>query len=96
MPESGSPTGPRAAPEVPAMMTTKDKDGLPQLPAGRKGALMFGMNGYTRRTARIQTTAEIAQFLESVLHVRVAANAPDRPTTATLRLCSRSPSKHWG
>jgi uncharacterized protein (TIGR03435 family) len=53
------------------MMTTKDNDGLPQLPPGRKGALTMNLNGYTRRTARIQTMTEIAQFCESFLHVRV-------------------------
>jgi uncharacterized protein (TIGR03435 family) len=78
MRESGSPTGPHAAPEAPAngngpgvMMTTKDNDGLPQLPPGRKGALIMSLNGYTRRTARVQTMTEIAQFCESVLHIRV-------------------------
>lgn len=79
MQESGEPTGPHAAPEPPAngkgpavMVMSKDKDGLPQLPPGRKGALMMSMGSdHTRRTARLQVMTEIAQFCESVLNVPV-------------------------
>ncbi len=48
----------------PLLVTTKDKDGLVQLPAGRKGAFVVGIGGGRMRfSARMQSADEIAKLL---------------------------------
>jgi uncharacterized protein (TIGR03435 family) len=46
----------------PVVVTTKDKDGEMQLPGGRKGAIVTGLGGHMRISARMQSADDIARM----------------------------------
>jgi uncharacterized protein (TIGR03435 family) len=46
----------------PMLATTKDKEGETQLPEGRKGAIVMGLGGHLRISARMQSAEDIAQM----------------------------------